>query len=187
MRSDQVARHYARVLLEVAVAEGDDLDALAQNLDAFAQTVAGTPELAQALGSPATPRARRARLAASVAEHVASDASGLRLARFVAVMVERERAGEFAATARAYRAALDEHRGVVEAEVVSARPLDDAGREALTSALGAVLGGQSTRLAFREDPSLLGGFTVRAGNRIFDASTSGELDRFLAAHGAAGH
>ena len=60
---------------------------------------------------------------------------------------------------------------------------DPAGREALREALAAVLEGRP-RLFFREDPSLLGGFAVRSGNRIFDASARGELERFLAAHAA---
>lgn len=185
MRTSEAARHYARVLLDVAVREGDDLDALADGLDVFAAAVAGSPASARALSSPAAPRSRRAHAAAEAARRAAPDpATADRLARFVSVMVERDRSGEFEATAREFRAALDVHRGVMEAEVTSARRLDSGGRDAVRAALEAVFEGRRARLRFREDPSLLGGFTVRAGNRIFDASISGKLDRFLAAHGA---
>lgn len=184
MPSTEIARHYARVLLEVALAEGDDLNALAGGLDAFGEAVSTHSDLARALTSPATPRSERAALAAAVARRAAPDPEVAdRLSRFVSVMVERDRAGEFTSTAREFRAVLDDHNGVVEAEVVSARPLDAAGREALREALETVLEGRP-RLSFREDPSLLGGFAVRSGNRIFDASARGELHRFLAAHAA---
>ncbi len=185
MDSSEVARHYARVLLEVALTEGDDLDALAAGLDAIREAVSSHADLARALTSPAETRARRAALAAGLARCAAPDpVVADRLSRFVSVMVERDRADELETTAREFRAVLDDHNGVVEAEVVSARRLDPAGREALREALAAVLEGRP-RLFFREDPSLLGGFAVRSGNRIFDASARGELERFLAAHAAA--
>lgn len=180
MRSSEVARHYARVLLDTAASSGDDLDALARGLDALAACLDGSPELRKTLASPAIPRPRRAALAGAVAERIAP---GSRLSRFVSVMVERERAAHLPASVRAFRAALDAHQGIVEAEVVSARPLDGANRARLGDAIGKALSGRA-RLRFREDPALLGGLMVRAGNRIYDASVAGELARFLRKHAA---
>lgn len=174
MRFSEVAGHYARVLLDTAVAADDDLDALARGLDDLAATLEGSSDLAKTLASPAIPRARRAGLAAALAERIAPDS---RLARFAAVMVERERAGRLPQTAAAFRAALDAHRGVVEAEVASARPLDETGRANLRAAL------PGARFRFREDPALLGGLVVRIGNRIHDASLSRELTRFADKYG----
>ena len=174
MRSSEVARHYARVLLDTAASSGDDLDALAAGLDSFAACLDGSPELRKALASPAIARARRAALAGALAERIAP---GSRLSRFASVMVERERATHLPESARAFRAALDAHQGVVRAEVTSARPLDEAGRARLREAIGKALSGKA-RLRFHEDPALLGGLVVRAGNRIYDASVAGELARF---------
>ena len=130
MRSSEVARHYARVLFETASAAGDDLEELAQGLEELAKSLVAAPELAVALASRGISRARRAKLVEAVSDRLAP---GSRLGRFAAVMVERERAGDLPETARAFRAALDVHQGVVEAEVVSARPLDRTRRTRLGS------------------------------------------------------
>lgn len=184
--SREIAGHYARVLLEVAVESGADLRALADGLDAFAVCCAESPELARALESPATPRSARASLAETVARRIAPDTH---LPRFVSVLVSRDRADSLAETAAAFRAALDAREGVVSAEVTSATALADSEKAEVAAALGESLGGPGgrTRLEFRVDPALLGGIVVRTGNRIYDASLERELARFAATHGAKSH
>ncbi len=185
MASSEVARLYAGALLDVAVAAGDDLDSLAKSLGELGDSIRKSPELATALSTPRIPRARRADLGVAVAERIAARS---RLPQFVRVMVERERAEHIPETAVAFRSALDAHQGVVEAEVASARPLDESSRKDLEAALGKAFseGGRPgrVRLSLREDPSLLGGLVVRIGNRIHDASLDRSLSRFLANAGA---
>ena len=182
MPSSEVARHYAQVLLDVAIEAGDPpegLETLAHGLEEFAAALGGSSDLRKALASPAIPASARTRLAGAVGDRIAP---GSRLSRFVSVMVARERAGELRETARAFRAALDAHRGVVEAEVVSARILSEADRASLREALAATYAGEP-RLRFREDPELLGGLVIRIGNRIYDASVNRELVRFCEKYG----
>lgn len=180
--SREVARHYAAALLEAAVESGADLRRLAESLDGFAAACAESEELRSALASPAAPRAVRARLAESVAGRI--DPEDPLLSRFVSIMTARDRADSLAEAAAAFRAALDEHEGIVPAEVTSAAELDGDAREEIRGALAGALGG-TPRLDFRVDPALLGGVVVRTGNRIYDASLAGELARFTAAHGDA--
>lgn len=179
----EVARHYARVLLDAAADGGaseEDLERLAAGLGEFAQSLERSPELLKTLTSPAIARSRRARLAETVADRILPDSQ---LGRFVSVMVGRERPEHLAETAAAFRAALDERRGIVDAEVVSARQLDERDRASLREAIEAAFSG-APRLRFREDPELLGGFVVRIGNRIYDASVSRQLSRFEEKYGA---
>ncbi len=180
--SSEVARHYARVLLDTVVAAGDDekLESLAGGLDEFAVSLESSPEFLKTLTSPAIARGRRAAAAKAVADRILPDSG---LGRFVSVMVARERSGHLVETAAAFRAALDEHRGIVEAEVLSARPLDERDRESLRAAMASAFSG-TPRLRFREDPELLGGFVIRIGNRIYDASVSRQLSRFEEKYGA---
>ena len=180
--SSQIARHYARVLLDTAVASGDgeeSLERLAAGLDEFATALEDSPDLSKALSSPAIPRPRRSGLAETVADRILP---ATRLGRFVAVMVARERSEHLVETAAAFRAAVDEHRGVVDAEVVSARPLGERDRMSLREAVASAYSG-TPRLHFREDPELLGGFVIRIGNRIHDASLSRQLSRFEEKYG----
>ena len=178
-----VARHYARVLLDTVATAGagaEDLERLATGLTEFAASLERSPELRKTLISPAIARSRRARLAETVADRIVPDS---RLGKFVSVMVDRERSEHIAETASAFRAALDERRGIVEAEVVSARPLGEPDRASLREAIQAGFAGVP-RLRFREDPELLGGFVVRIGNRIYDASVNRQLSRFEEKYGS---
>ena len=184
MAENEVARHYARVLLEIVVAGGHDLARVADGLEAVAAAIASSSELRRILASPALPRSRRARLATAVADRVlpGTDPARALLARFLAVMVERERADLVPDTAAAFRSAADSRENTFEAEVVSARRLDKAARTSLAEALQEALSGKA-RLTFREDRTLIGGFRIRTGNRIYDASVASELERFAERHG----
>ena len=72
---------------------------------------------------------------------------------------------------------LDNRRlGIVTAEVTSAAPLTRVEADELTARLQATTGGR-VQLAFREDPSLLGGLTVRVGDQLIDGSVRGRLAR----------
>ena len=182
MHSD-VARRCARVLLDTAMAEGDDpesLERLASGLEEFGVSFSDSAELRKALASPAIPRDRRARLAQAVGDRIAP---GSWLGQFLSIMVAREHTAHLTETADAFRAALDAHRGIVDAEVVSARPLDERDRTDLREALRVAMAG-TPRLHFREDPELLGGFVIRIGNRILDASVNRQLSRFEEKYGA---
>ena len=138
--SSEVARHYARVLLDTVAATGGDenLESLAAGLEEFAASLERSPELLKTLTSPAIARRRRAAVAKAVADRILPDSD---LGRFVSVMVGRERSGHLVETAAAFRTALDEHRGIVEAEVVSARQLDERDRESLRAALASAFSG----------------------------------------------
>jgi F-type H+-transporting ATPase subunit b len=61
------------------------------------------------------------------------------------------------------------------AEVTSALPLNPAEQETVKKDVLARLGGQAT-VAFRVDPSILGGLVVRVGDRVLDGSVSGQLE-----------
>jgi F-type H+-transporting ATPase subunit delta len=73
-----------------------------------------------------------------------------------------------------YRELRDEERGIVRAEVRTAVELDDASRDAIAERLRASTG-QTVELETEVDPSLLGGATVRIGDRLIDGSTRGRL------------
>lgn len=75
----------------------------------------------------------------------------------------------------AFNKLYDAHKGIVNAEVVSAVPLTDAQLSALKDQLGKTLG-QSASIATSVDPAILGGLKVRVGSRLFDASLKTKLD-----------
>jgi len=61
------------------------------------------------------------------------------------------------------------------AEVTSALPLTSDEKEAVRQDILAKAGAQAT-VAFRVDPSILGGLVVRIGDKVVDGSVAGQLD-----------
>ena len=61
-----------------------------------------------------------------------------------------------------------------------AAPLSEDERAKLLAILAKAVG-REPRLAVSEDPSLLGGFVVQLGSRMFDGSLKGRLERLRVA------
>jgi len=61
------------------------------------------------------------------------------------------------------------------AEVTSALPLTPAEQDTVKRDILERLGGAAT-VAFRVDPSILGGLVIRVGDKVLDGSVSGQLD-----------
>jgi len=68
------------------------------------------------------------------------------------------------------------HRGEYRADVTTAKPLTAVHRERLLAVLGKATGGK-IRLIESEDPSMIGGVTVKIGSKFVDASVKTKLDR----------
>lgn len=70
---------------------------------------------------------------------------------------------------------LDEHRGIVRAEVVTAVEPDQAERGRIEQWLADITG-KEVRLEYRTDPELVGGMVVKIGDRVVDGSVRSKLN-----------
>ena len=74
-----------------------------------------------------------------------------------------------------YDELLDAHRGIEHAEVIAALPLSDENRQAISRRLGEMVE-RRVVVDARVDPSILGGFIARIGDRLIDGSIRQRLD-----------
>jgi len=74
-----------------------------------------------------------------------------------------------------YQRFLDRARGIKRAEMTVALPLSEGLKRELDTRL-AFLAGQDIRLEIRVAPSILGGFVLRLGDRVIDASLKKRLE-----------
>lgn len=93
------------------------------------------------------------------------------------LLVDRKRINETVEIATEFEALSNDAQGIADAKVYSTRPLTDNERAAISSAFAHKVGKQTLRIENEIDPSLLGGIRLQIGNRIFDSSVSGKLDR----------
>jgi F-type H+-transporting ATPase subunit delta len=140
-------------------------------LDTAARSLAD-PGLTRVLANPALPFTGRQ----DVAEQVLGDRVTGFPRNLVLLLVERGRIELLPAVAREFKRLRDQREGIVEAQVTSATPLSDEDIAALRDRIADMTGGRA-ELAVQVDPALLGGVTIRLGDRLIDGSVRGRLER----------
>lgn len=163
MSTTAVARRYGKSLLALSK-EQNAVDAVEQDMRALSAVVKDNRELAAILASPVVRPEKKEAIVRSVFE----GAQPL-TAAFLAQLARKGRAGMLAGMAEAYIALVREERGIVLAEVVTAIPLDDARRAEINALVGKVHEG-GVELSEKVDPTLIGGFKLRVGDRMIDAT-----------------
>jgi len=93
----------------------------------------------------------------------------------VYLLVARGRLSMIGGIADEYQRLLDSYRGIEQAEVITAVPLDDEDRLRLGERLGAVVG-KKLVVKPEVDSSLIGGFIARIGGKLLDGSTRSKLE-----------
>jgi F-type H+-transporting ATPase subunit delta len=167
------ATRYARAFAESVAASKLDPAAVNSQLDDFTAAWKESPELRQFFESPAFPPAQKVAFLDKLNEKI-----GLTplVRNFLAVLLDHDRIGAVNEVIEAYRREMDERQGIYEAEIVSARKLDDDERRQLEAQVGQVAGGR-VKANYREDKSLMGGAIVTIGSTVYDGSVRGRLDR----------
>jgi F-type H+-transporting ATPase subunit delta len=94
----------------------------------------------------------------------------------VRLLAENGRLAVLPQIAELFEARKAEHQGVLDVLVTTAYPLDRAQQESLETALKQKLG-REIRMTSRQDPELIGGIHVRAGDMVIDGSIAGQLGK----------
>lgn len=163
MSSSTVARRYGKSLLSLSK-EQNVVDAVEQDMRALIQAAAENRELTAVLASPVV----RPEKKEAIVRSVFAGAQPLTVS-FLALLAKKGRSGLIADMAASFVALVRDERGIVLAEVVSAVPLDDARRTEINALIGKVHEG-GVELSEKVDPTLIGGFKLRVGDRMIDAS-----------------
>jgi F-type H+-transporting ATPase subunit delta len=104
--------------------------------------------------------------------------------RFVALLARKGLLKRFEAAVRAVERRVDAMNGVLAVELESASPLDAELEEDCKAALLRKYEAREIRLVSRIVPELLGGYRLRAGPDLVDASVRGHLQRMAREVGA---
>jgi F-type H+-transporting ATPase subunit delta len=167
------AKRYARAIFDVALAEGTDLELVADQLAGFAALVRGHEGLQRVLVNPAIPAVRKRGLGEAL---LARGAVLPVVSRLLLLLAERDRLVLVPDLAEAYRARLMDHQQVVRAEVTTAAPIGDDRTAALRQGLANATGRQ-VLLDVRVDPALVGGAVARIGSTVYDGSVTTQLQK----------
>ena len=165
-----LGRRYAKALLELA-REQNQTDQVVRDVGALLDAWKKSSELREIIRNPVVPRpALRATIDAIMDK---LDASQL-VRNTIDVLADRGRLPHLPEVLGAFEELSEAETGQVRAEVISAKPLDDAYYSRLQEKLQRATG-QRIVLIKKQDPSLIGGVVTRIGDRVFDGSISNRL------------
>jgi F-type H+-transporting ATPase subunit delta len=167
------AARYARAFADVVLEAKLNPDEVSQQLRDFAATFAGSKDLRELLLNPSLPTAKRVSILDIVNRRIGC---GPKVRNFLAVLISHERLGALTEILQEYHEEMNRRLSISDAEIVTARPLEQQERAKLEGQV-AELAGTRVNATFREDKSLIGGAIVRIGSTIYDGSVRGRLER----------
>jgi F-type H+-transporting ATPase subunit delta len=168
-----VTNTYARAFAEAVFSGRLDPDKTLQEAQAVAELVAGSKELREVWETPSiTAEQKRAVLDAIAARQGISRT----VRNFVAVLIDHRRINFLGPIVKQFEQELNQRLGFTEAEITSARELNQADRSTLEAQMEK-LTGKKVRAHFLSDESILGGVILKVGSTIYDGSVRGQLER----------
>lgn len=165
----RIVRRYATALFNAASKAGV-VDAVESDLGLVGYTIESSPALWDAMVSPIIPPAKKRQILGDI---FGGKVQEITLA-YLGLLMDKRREEALRVTESEYVLLANEARGIVQAEVTSATPLDEDQEARLVSKLAATTG-KKIELAKRVDPAVIGGVLVRIGDTVIDGSVRGQL------------
>jgi F-type H+-transporting ATPase subunit delta len=179
-----VATRYANALADVVTAERTELapESALSELRVFETTLKESPELENALTTPAVAVSRKR----AVVQRVTDALELSRVTRnLLFVLVDHRRISSLSDIIQSFEVVVDERLGFARAEITSASELTESQRTQLSGRLE-TLSGKRIRARYSVDRELIGGLVARIGSTVYDGSVRGQLEnleRRLSAEG----
>ncbi|PAE43519.1 F0F1 ATP synthase subunit delta [Bacillus sp. 7884-1] len=171
MSNSMVAKRYALALFQIAK-EQQLLGVVEEELRVVKEVFAYNTDLKAVLKSSKLPINKKKEILTAAFTSV-----NPYVLNTLMILIDRHREDEIIEVANQFFELANEEKGIADAEVYSTRELSEAEREAISATFGAKVGKKSLRIENIVDSELLGGVKLRIGNRIYDGSLRGKLDR----------
>jgi F-type H+-transporting ATPase subunit delta len=167
-----IARRYASALAEVAIERGE-ANEVKQEIDGWTSLLEDNPLLREVFSNPTVQYDQKRKVLEDLISrtHIRETT-----ASFLRVLLRNQRLAQLKYVAERFGHVLDEHNGVVAADVTTARPIPEDLQSALREALSETAG-RKVRLSFITDDKIIGGVVTQIGSTIFDGSVQGQLER----------
>jgi F-type H+-transporting ATPase subunit delta len=168
-----VASTYARAFADVILKAHLDVEHAVAELRSVAILLNESSDLRQVWENPAIPVEQKRRVLDVIAQR---DGISKQVRNLVAILIDHRRTHFLNAVIRQLEKELDARMGFAEAEITSARELDETEKREFEQQVAKVTG-KKIRAHYGRDASLLGGAVVRVGSTVYDGSVKGQLER----------
>lgn len=168
--SSGIADRYATALFELS-REGGSIDGLQKDVATLTEMVKGSADLRDLLHSPLYKRDAQEAGITAVAEKAGLSATVTNTLR---LMAQKRRLFVVPQFLAALKERIAEEKGIVTAEVTSAKALTKTQSEKLAAVLKGKVG-QDVEINTTVDESLIGGLIVKLGSKMIDTSIRSKL------------
>jgi F-type H+-transporting ATPase subunit delta len=168
-----VSKRYARALFDV-VSENQTVDITETELVNIARIVEQNEELRQLLTHPKITLQDKKQMMNELFGGNVSETT----MNFVNLILDRGREEDLADIMKDFTEFANEARGIVDAVVTTAKPLTEEEINKVAEQFGQKVN-KTLRVTTEVDPSIVGGIIVRIGDRLYDGSIKGKLNRLV--------
>lgn len=168
-----IARPYAQAVFELAKDAGDFHSW--SSVLAYVAAIAADPQIRELAHNPRVDSETICQLFEDIYEgELFPEAK-----KFIRLIVDSDRIFALPDVANQFEKMRADAEGTIEAELISALAVNDDQKAKITKFLSKRLGRKVT-LRVSEDPRLIGGAILRAGDMVIDATVTGRLAKFAA-------
>lgn len=164
-----VAPRYAKSLLDLALEKGQ-LEAVYGDMQQLKRVSDGNHDFVLFLNSPVVKTDKKVAVLNALFKGKLSDLS----MSFLTLMTNKHRESYLPQIAESFIAQYKEHKKILTAVVISATGLDDTTRAKALELVKAQAKGE-VELVEKVDPSVIGGFVLRIGDKQVDRTVSRQL------------
>lgn len=171
MSNGIVAKRYAVALFQLAK-EQNRIDQVENELLVVKEVFTTNKELIDVLSHPKVTNETKKSIVKESFSKLSQQVTNTLL-----LLVDRHRADIVTEVVHYFVQNANEERGTEDAIVYSVRPLSETELTSISTSFAKKIGKASLRLENVVDKNLIGGVKLRIGNRIYDGSVSGKLER----------
>ncbi|SHN54638.1 ATP synthase F1 subunit delta [Desulfovibrio litoralis] len=167
-----VARRYAKALFDFAFKKGkDEPFRYGEELGALAFILANSKELENFFSNPVFLKEEKEKLLVVLLEQAKL---GTEVKSFCNILLDKGRITYLKDISAFYNVLLDEERGVIRGELITAVELKEPKRKKVQSRLEKQTN-YKLDLTYNVNPSILGGIVLKIGDQVMDASLKAQL------------
>jgi F-type H+-transporting ATPase subunit delta len=160
---------YAKSILGLAIERGV-VDEIRRDFLKIESICNSNPDFVQMLKSPIINSDKKRAVLAALFDNGSHEITKL----FLNILVTKKREGFLRDVAMRFLSQYDLYRNITRGQLVSAAPLSAAQKASIMQVVASELK-TTFELEEKIDPELVGGFTLRVGDLLFDASISARL------------
>ncbi len=171
MSTETVARRYSAALADVVLQAGD-VDTVRDELAGWHRIFDENPNLSNVFSNPSITHLNKQNL---LEELIARSAPTKTTANFLRILLKNDRLNEIGEINRRFASVLEERKGVIAAEITSARELPENERAAFQLNIEKMTG-KKVNIKFLTNSDITGGVVTRIGSTVYDGSIRTKLD-----------